>query len=262
LDELVDESGVARSQLIAEIKAVHQSHRTSEYAFLIEELPSLRGRYPAAALPKIYSKAIRRYRRVREHALLLYPGVQETLQNVRSAGAIVVAYTESMALYTNFRMKHLNLDPLVCYLYSPTNHDLPENVDAHTLSLFPARPYDLVHAEHRYTPPGFAKPSTVVLEGILRDIDAVPSQCVYVGDSLMKDIAMANDVGMTSIHAAYGESHRREQYELLKAVTHWSAADVEKEKSYKPGIASHTIHSSYAEFSIPWIFAPINIASR
>ena len=42
LESVVDISGISRETLIPEIKAIHQKHGTAEYAFLLEEIPSLK----------------------------------------------------------------------------------------------------------------------------------------------------------------------------------------------------------------------------
>ena len=44
---------------------------------------------------------------------------------------------------------------------------------------------------------------------------------------------MARDAGVLDVHAAYGTVHMKEEYELLRAVTHWSKEDVEREKKVK-----------------------------
>lgn len=46
LKEIVRISGIDESILIPQIRAIHQKHGTSEYAFLIEELPALREKFP------------------------------------------------------------------------------------------------------------------------------------------------------------------------------------------------------------------------
>lgn len=53
---------------------------------------------------------------------------------------------------------------------------------------------------------------------------------MYVGDSLMKDVAMAKDAGVLDIHAAYGEAQRRPEYELLRRVSHWPDSTVAQEQ--------------------------------
>jgi FMN phosphatase YigB (HAD superfamily) len=85
---------------------------------------------------------------------------------------------------------------------------------------------------------------------ILREIDIEPCDAIYVGDSLMKDIAMAQDANITDAFAAYGAAQHREQYELLKKVTHWTEADVKREKdiiSRKEVVPSIVLKESLAE---------------
>lgn len=53
---------------------------------------------------------------------------------------------------------------------------------------------------------------------------------VYVGDSLMKDVAMAQHVGVLDVHAAYGVVQHRPEYDLLRRVSHWTAEDVAREQ--------------------------------
>ena len=53
---------------------------------------------------------------------------------------------------------------------------------------------------------------------------------MYVGDSLMKDVAMAQAVGAIDVLAEYGVSVNREGYELLRRVSHWTEADIERER--------------------------------
>jgi hypothetical protein len=48
LDSLIAISGIEREKLISEIKKVQERHGTAEYAFLIEEVPSLRRKWSEA----------------------------------------------------------------------------------------------------------------------------------------------------------------------------------------------------------------------
>src|SRR4051794_33404465 len=78
LEMLMKQSELPRDTLIKEIKAVHQRHKTSEYAFVIEEIPSLITKHPGEDLAVVYADAIRAYREGRARALKLYPGVAST----------------------------------------------------------------------------------------------------------------------------------------------------------------------------------------
>jgi len=103
LDRLVTDSGLPRATLEEELHAVHREHGTTEYAFAIQALPSLRARHPGEDLPTRYAGAIEAYRTARRATLRLYPGVLETLRALRAAGTQVVAYTESRAFHASCR---------------------------------------------------------------------------------------------------------------------------------------------------------------
>jgi phosphoglycolate phosphatase len=227
LSEIERISGINRDTLTPEIRAIHQKYRTSEYAFLIGEIPALRAAYPNQDLTVVFDDAIHAYRRARKSSLALYDGVAETLAELRKAGILIVLYTESLAFYTNFRVRRLGLDTLIDYIYSPPDHALPVSTTSHT----EREDAQLTHAKHKYLPEGVIKPDPAVLKDIVRDISRTPSECVYLGDSLMKDIVMAQDAGITDVYAEYGRVQHREEYDLLRLVSHWTDADVQRERS-------------------------------
>jgi hypothetical protein len=76
---VVETSGIDIEQLKAEIRQVHQRHGTSEYSFLLEELPSLQTKYPDQSIVDIFSGAVAAFRRERRKHLHLYTSVAETL---------------------------------------------------------------------------------------------------------------------------------------------------------------------------------------
>lgn len=86
LDEIVRISGLPVEVLEREIKAVHEKHGTSEYAFLIEELPSLVAKHPSQNVMEVYEPAIEAYRQARRSRLVLYPSVRETLEHIKASG--------------------------------------------------------------------------------------------------------------------------------------------------------------------------------
>lgn len=64
----------------------------------------------------------------------------------------------------------------------------------------------------RHYPPhatGERKPKPGLLLEIIREAGACPEPAVYVGDSLMKDVAMAQAADVADVHAAYGLSIMR-----------------------------------------------------
>src|ERR1700692_1247836 len=73
LDEITKVSGVPRHELLPEIAAVHQKHGTSEYSFLIEELPSLQKVLKGRRATEVFAAAIESYRVQRRKHLHLFP---------------------------------------------------------------------------------------------------------------------------------------------------------------------------------------------
>jgi FMN phosphatase YigB (HAD superfamily) len=228
-------SGISLEVLLPEFRTVHQRYGTTEYPFAIEELPSLRRQHPTDDLMALYDDAMHAYYKARKQALALYPCVRDTLSALRERGCRLVAYTESLAFYSAYRLRQLDLDRLIEVLYSPQDHQLPRNMRPEDLRRYPAEHYALRGTVHRHTPPGELKPNPDVLNTILRDVGVQHDRAIYVGDSRMKDIAMANVAGVTSVWAAYGAAQHRPEYALLRAVTHWTDDDVAREQSIAEG---------------------------
>src|SRR5258706_15876134 len=83
-------SGVPRNELIPEIRQIHQKYGTSEYSFLIEELPVIKAKFAGRDLMQIFDSAVHAYRSARKSSLRLYDGVIETLTELKSHGVMIV----------------------------------------------------------------------------------------------------------------------------------------------------------------------------
>ena len=233
LDRLARDSSIAEDILKTEFKKIHEKYGTSEYAFSIEELPSLRTKYAGEDLAKKFRGAIEDFRAAREANLRLYPEVMETLEALKDRGCLLVGYTDSISFYTKYRVRQLGLDRVLDFLYSPPDHPLPDN---HTPQQIEIRRTVL-----RELPPGEVKPNPKILRDIIDGIGASPGDTIYVGNSLLKDVLMAQRAKVADVYADYGNRYPPEQYELLKEVTHWTAGDVEREKQLR---AEHVNPSS------------------
>lgn len=230
LEQISAISGIAPEALKPGIRQIHQRHGTSEYAFLIEELPQLQeflGKRPAV---EVFEPAIAAYQRMRRETLELYPTVAETLLRVKGSGSLIVGYTESMAFYSNYRVRRLGLDGVFDFIFSPRDHDIPLNIPISNIRRYPRSNYEFKFTRQQHTPAGSLKPDPEVLLDIIQHLKKAPADCVYIGDSLHKDVLMARDAGVADIYAEYGRAQHTDAYTLLKEVTHWSDADVERER--------------------------------
>lgn len=254
-EKVIEISGVDRERLYAECSVIHQRYGTSEYSRLLEELPCLKELYGANVL-KIMAPAVDAFRDARRRVLRLYPTVDEALNALKAAGVIIVAFTESKAFYTNYRFRKLGLDGLIDYLYSPEDHSMPD--DTPSTRYYEPDSYNFKKTIHRFTPEGEVKPNPGILLEIISDLGVQIEDAVYVGDNILKDVFMAQQAGVTDVHALYGASQHKAEYELLRKVTHWTPEMVERERNaLKPGglIATHVLDKNFAQilplFEVP-----------
>jgi phosphoglycolate phosphatase len=66
----------------------------------------------------------------------------------------------------------------------------------------------------------------------------------------MKDIQMAQKAGVLDVWAKYGTSQHKQEYALLRKVTHWTDQEVEKERAVIKDarvVPTYTLHLSFKE---------------
>jgi len=229
MQSVCSQTKLSLEDLASEIREVHQRHGTSEYAFLLGEIPSLKAYIGQNMAEEVFADAIRAYRTARKRNLYLYPSVADSLLRIKGSGARIAIYTESQSFYSFYRLKRLGLDGVVDCIYSPPDHDLPEGFVRGKARHYTRDYYQFRHTQHRHTPRGELKPNPAILKQIINDFGVSIKEVVYVGDSRHKDVAMALDAGVDHAWAAYGESQETEAYEMLKMFTHWTDEDVSRE---------------------------------
>lgn len=233
LTRLCELSGVEQSVLEDQIRSIHQARSTSEYSHLISEIPALVEAAAPGDPTTVFDDAVHVLHSRRKAETRLYPGVHNALFALKRAGVRIVAYTESAAYWTEWRIRHTALDGVIDVLYSAPDHQLPNGMWPEDLrtGLLPPSTYGLKHTQHHHVPRDMHKPNEEILRSILSDQQCQPADAVYIGDSLMKDIAMAQATGVLDVHAKYGQVQDKPEYELLRRVTHWSDEDVARERA-------------------------------
>ncbi len=256
-DEVYRISGIDPNVLKAEFRTVFQKHGTSEYAFALQELPSLLKLHSKDEIPQVFSPAISAFRQARRANLIPYPGVIDTLKSLKAQGCLIVGYTESMSFYTNYRLRKLGLDLLLDFIYSPEDHELPADFKREQIRKYPEEHYALRGTIHKHTPKGEVKPNPKLLRDIISSVGGELGRTIYIGDSLMKDIAMAKDAGVTDIWAQYGAGTQRPEYELLRSVSHWPESTVQLEKTVEV-VPSYALQNDFSEVLSMFTFVPFN----
>jgi len=222
--------GVEQDLLLDDLQAVHRKYENSEQPFALLEAACVQDQMASLSREELVDHldpAFYAFNRVRKEELVLYDGVVETLNTIRISGAIIVAHTEARVPNSLFRVKTLGLDSVIEKLYAPKGQgpSHPSGLDPKYVEL-ERRLVSLLPAEHR-------KPDPDVIQDICNDFGVAPERTLYVGDSLSRDIWMANQAKSHSAWAHYGTIFDAENWTKLVRVTHWTEQDVQREKLLK-----------------------------
>lgn len=230
VNELVIILGVPQSVLIEEFRQVHIKHGNSEYPFGALELKSVQQKYAGLSREEILHAldgAFHAFNSTRKKNLKCYDKVIDTLSTLKEEGVIIVGHTEAPVRNAIFRLKALGLIEFMKHLYTPQDrnyNDLDPQSKA-WIESYGDFIYLLGEDER--------KPNPRLLADICAREGFKPDDAIYIGDSLVKDISMANDAGVDSVYAEYGRQHNPEYWGTLVSITHWTKDDVERETKLK-----------------------------
>jgi len=88
LDAILSLTGFDAIELKKEIRQVHRKHGTSEYAFVLQEVPPLKSFARDQPVEKVFNSAITAFRQARSENLHLYPTVRNTLELLKDVGRL------------------------------------------------------------------------------------------------------------------------------------------------------------------------------
>jgi FMN phosphatase YigB (HAD superfamily) len=151
-----------------------------------------------------------------------YPGVLETLEELKRRGIKIVALSDAPEYMARVRNRQI-FDGLLDAVYSLETSE-PDADD-----MF--RPIALEHGRERvarlrketaglktplYTlPQSYEKPCPNGLDMVLKDFDVFPQEALFIGDSLSKDGLVAASRGIRFVHAHYGITLPAEYEEIV-----------------------------------------------
>lgn len=210
---------ISSEQVVAELKAVNQRHGDTEHPEAIFEIATARQKFPddPDKVAEFLRPAIVCFQETNAKLLGLYEGVAEKLQETKDRNIPVVAYTDARVSSSLSRVNALGLRPFISRLFTPDQKARPyvmERADAELVTVLP-------HSER--------KPNPATLLDICARCSVPPEYALYVGDSLVRDIYMAQQAGIVSAWARYGSNFDPFLWTKLVAITHWTDQDVRNE---------------------------------
>ncbi|MFI7251325.1 HAD family hydrolase [Micromonospora chalcea] len=240
--ELLD---VSEDELRGDLQAVHRNHGNTEHPFALLETSAVERRLPGMSQRVRHEHlqpAFAAFNEVRRSHLRLYPDVESTLQAIKASGCHIVGHTEAKDVNISSRARSLGLDAMLEAIYAPRFVGPPHPLGTDRRSL-PAA------IDVRVLPPTARKPNPEIARQISDQLGVPASHCLYVGDSLSKDVAMAKRAGMLAAWARYGTRHDPGLWRGLVALSHWdptavTAAEVKSDNppQYAPDVTLDAFH--------------------
>ena len=120
-----------------------------------------------------------------------YPGVIEGLRTLAGLRCEIVAHTEAPVVNALFRLNSLSISPFLKALYATATHGPGHPDPARAKVRLPNHGIHVLNSEQ-------LKPAPDILRTIIDERGVLPSETLYIGDSLTRDIAMARGAGARS----------------------------------------------------------------
>ena len=264
IDEAVKILNVEKETLLSDIRIIHQKYKNSEHPFALLETAAVQSTFPGKTrleLAELLNPAFHAFNKKRKANLKLYPGVLHTMKFIHTCGCMIIGYTEANVMNSFFRIESLGIRRFFKNVFAPQNQGLDHPNTKELYSEY------IKSGFLRLLPKDHHKPDPKILEDILLEFKVSPQNVLYVGDSISKDISMAQQAGVHSALSHYGTNYDRELWEKLVRITHWTTEDVLRETQLKKassGISPETVLENFSELKRYYDFypKPINFINK
>jgi phosphoglycolate phosphatase len=135
----------------------------------------------------------------------------------------VFGHTEASDVNISSRIRALGLNEVLEEVYARRFEGMPHPLGSD---------YVMPSADGNVRVTSFTarKPDPTSIKAMLTSTGAIPDRCLYVGDSLVKDVAMAKRAGVHAAWARYGTDRDPQLWRKLVEITDWDAKSVEAVK--------------------------------
>lgn len=225
VDAVVRATGLPRIRVVQALKAVYGRYESNEYPFALQE-SALFDEFPEFdSFDKLVIEPARAaFAYARKKYLVPYKGVIDTLQQLKERRVLVVALTDAPRNPAQARIKALGFDAWLTAAYTmpgfvfPTAPDGTPRVDRRIIEKDASGGYE-ARCPAVELPRDWEKPDPRGLQKILTTYGLQPREVLVVGDSVKKDIAIAQALGCHDAWAEYGTYVSTEYRERLDIVS-------------------------------------------
>jgi FMN phosphatase YigB (HAD superfamily) len=254
---VVQATGLPRLKVVQSLKEVYTRHESNEYPYALQESSLFREFPEFGSFDKLVIDPARAaFSEARRKYLRPYKGVVDTLVALKARGIVVVALTDAPRNPAEQRAKRLGIDGHLSTIYTMPGFTFPAGPDGAAL-VAPDILQKEVKGEYRAAcpvielPRDWEKPNPRGLEQILATHGRRPEEVLVVGDSVKKDMAVAQALGCHDCWAEYGtyvSLEYRERLDIISssAITRRHASSVYESASGAQVTPSHVL-SNYAQ---------------
>jgi FMN phosphatase YigB (HAD superfamily) len=225
VDSLCRTTGFPRIRVVQALKEVYERYESNEYPFAIQESNLYEAfHYDFESFDNlVITPAREAFRAARHKYLRPYRGVRETLQELKRLGIPVVALTDAPRNPAERRALSMKLDEHLAGIYTLPGFPFPDTgVGKDIVEREKSGGVKLACPVHEL-PRDHEKPDPRGILRICADLAVEPSELLFVGDSLVKDVPLAQSVGALDAWAEYGTYVSAEYRERLAVISAASA---------------------------------------
>ncbi len=225
VDSLCRTTGLPKIRVVQSLKEVYERYESNEYPFAIQESGIFKEfNYDFDSFHRLVIDPAREaFAAARRRYLVPYRGVRETLEALKARNIPVAALTDAPRNPAEGRARSMRLDDLIDALYALPAFPFPDSGIDERIRRWDEEGRYRASCRVTELPRDHEKPDARGLGRILSDYGAAPAEVVYVGDSLSKDVALAQKLGAVDCWAEYGTYVSIEYRERLDIISARSA---------------------------------------
>ncbi len=225
VDAVQRATGFPRIKVVQSLKEVYTKYESNEYPYALQESSLFREFPEFSSFDKLIIEPARiAFSEARRKYLKPYKSVLETLAALKERRIVVVALTDAPRNPAEQRVKRLGVDQHLAALYTMPGFQFPAGPDGAAL-VAPDILQKEVRGEYRAAcptvelPRELEKPNPQGLKRILATYSVDPKDVLVIGDSVKKDIAVAQTLGCHDVWAEYGTYVSLEYRERLDIIS-------------------------------------------
>lgn len=228
--ELSQKTKIPEAELYPAVGKVMDLNRAHDYPWSLEVVLGERlnvGKPGGMTVPEFHKNIVEPFWNTIDKSLIenhkAYPGVLETLQELKSRNIPVAVLSDAPAFIGLRRLTNLGLDKngLVERMYALDNWVPPPGMNADMLAAGRNRVDSMLNIsnglkEVRLIPQAWEKPHVDGYNALLKEYKVRPAETLMIGDSRVKDAGVAYNAGSRAIWAEYGNPNAIDEGILLR----------------------------------------------